>query len=167
MDAPCAQDLTHSVFYQVFPFERTRCAFVVQCRELLLLLKLLLFLPQQQVGRRTLLACPLDVSQFVMGILWVLFDHPFCISRCNIYLEKYNSRWWSSRFGKFKMAAVVRTLMLRQNSRWRVLMLRHNSRWRSSYALLQDGGRVCALGGASICNSGWRAPSLKFNVVTA
>ena len=52
-------------------------------------MKLLLLLPQQQVDRRTLLACSLDVSQFVVGIPWVLFDYPFCISRCNIYLEEF------------------------------------------------------------------------------
>ena len=31
----------------------------------------------------------------------------------------------------------------------------------------QDGGHARALGGASIYNSRWRAPSLKFNVATA
>ena len=68
---------------------------------MLLLLKLLLLLPKQQVGRRTLLACPLGVSQFVVGIPWVLFDYPFCISRCNIYLEKDRNH------DKFKVVVIA------------------------------------------------------------
>ena len=79
------------------------------------------------------------MSRFVVGIPWVLFVYPLCVSRCNIYL-------------------VEKEIMI-------------NSRWRSSSSralvLLQDGGHAHANGGASIHNSRWRVPSLKFNVVTA
>ena len=70
----------------------------------------MLLLHQHTVGQRNLLGCPY-VSRFLLGIPLVLFVYPFCVSHCNIYLEKkeivINPIWWrSSRFGRFKMAVV-------------------------------------------------------------
>ena len=111
--------------------------------------RVLLLLLQHSLGQRNLLANP-SVSHVVVGILWVLFAYPFCVS------------WrWSSCFSKFKFVVCAHTLMLLQDSRWRLLMLQKNSRWRWSSLFActdasvnsQDGGHARALDGASIYNS--------------
>ena len=104
---------------------------------------------RMSIGRVSI-CCGNPVGAVQLSILYITL----------LYLPKkkieimINSRCWSLRFGKFKMA-VVHTLMLRQNSRWHLLMLLQNSRWRSSYALKQGGGHVYAGGGASIYSSRW------------
>ena len=85
---------------------------------LLLSLKLMVLPLQQQVDRRTLLACPLGVSHCVVGIPCCSAIHSVLIFiwRKDRNHGKFKVVVYLSRFSKFKMAV---QLVLRQNSRWR------------------------------------------------